>query len=339
MDIQHHRVVDVPIPGEPEALVIARRPIPQPGPGQLLLRVHAAGVNYADIKQRQGVYDMPAGAPSVPGLEIAGEVVAGGPGTGRFKPSDAVCALVIGGGYADYCVVPELLCLPVPTGLSMVEAAGLPETVFTVWMAMFEQSRLAAGETVLVHGGGGGIGTTAIQMARAAGARVFATAGSDAKCARCVELGAELAVNHNTADFGDVLGRHLGSSSIDVVLDTVGAPYLARNLKLLAIEGRLCYLAGDGGREVQLDLLPVIQKRISITGASLRRRPVQEKARLAAAIEHRVWPWVVAGALRPQIGLVLPLEQAAEAHRALQERRVTGKVILTTQALQSVAAR
>jgi len=325
-----HCVIDIPVPGGLDALVLTSQPVPQPGPGELLVRVHAAGVNSADLKQRQGVYDMPEGASTVPGLEIAGEVAAAGSHTARFKPGDAVCALVIGGGYAQYCVVPEVQCLPVPAGLSMVEAAGLPETVFTVWMALFEQSRLAPGETVLVHGGAGGIGTTAIQMARAAGARVFATAGSDAKCARCVELGAEIAVNYNTHDFGEVLGKHLGSSSVDVVLDTIGAPYLARNLQLLAIEGRLCYLAGDGGREVQLNLLPIIQKRISLTGASLRRRPVREKAQLAAAIEHRVWPWVRSGALKPQIGLVLPLEQAAQAHLALQERRVTGKVILTT---------
>lgn len=214
----------------------------------------------------------------------------------------------------------------------MVQAAGLPETVFTVWMALFEQARLAPGETVLVHGGGSGIGTTAIQMARAAGARVFATAGSEEKCACCAALGAELAINYRNEDFGEILLARLGPSSVDVVLDIVGAPYLDRNLKLLATEGRLCYLAGDGGRTVQLDLLPVLQKRISITGASLRLRPVHEKARLAAAIEHRVWPWVRSGALRPQVGLVLPLEEAAQAHRALEERKVTGKAILVTRA-------
>jgi putative PIG3 family NAD(P)H quinone oxidoreductase len=243
----------------------------------VLVRVHAAGINSADLKQRAGVYDMPAGAPSVPGLEISGEVVAAGDGTVRFLPGDRICALVIGGGYGEYCAVPEVQCLPVPEGVSMVEAAGLPETVFTVWMAMFEQARLAPGETVLVHGGGSGIGTTAIQMARAAGARVFATA-SGGKCEICVKLGAELAIDYNAQDFGEVLGQLMGPSSIDVVLDIVGAPYLERNLKLLAIEGRLCYLAGDGGRTVQLNLLPVIQKRISITGASLRRRPVHETA-------------------------------------------------------------
>ena len=332
MDLALHQVVDVPVPGGPQALVLATRALPKPGHGEVLVRVHAAGVNAADIKQREGRYDMPAGAPTVPGLELAGEVVGCGEGVQRFKAGDRVCALVIGGGYGEYCAVPEGQCLPIPGGLDMVHAAGLPETVFTVWMALFEQSRLLPGETVLVHGGGSGIGTTAIQMARASGARVFATAGGAAKCRHCVALGAELAINYHEQDFGEVLSDRLGDSSVDVVLDIVGAPYLERNLKLLAIEGRLCYLAGDGGRTVQLNLLPIIQKRISLTGASLRRRPMQEKARMAAAIEHRVWPWIESGAVRPQIGLVLPLEQVAQAHMALQERRVTGKVILTTRA-------
>lgn len=332
MEPASHRVVDVPRPGGLEALVLATQAIPQPQHGEVLVRVHAAGVNGADLKQREGRYDMPPGAGTVPGLEIAGEVVACGPGTRRYREGDRICALVIGGGYGEYCAVPEGQCLPVPGALDMVQAAGLPETVFTVWMALFEQARLAPGETVLVHGGGSGIGTTAIQMARAAGARVFATAGSSEKCACCVTLGAEIAINYQQEDFGEVLLARIGASSVDVVLDTVGAPYLDRNLQLLATEGRLCYLAGDGGRTLQLNLLPVLQKRISITGASLRLRPVHEKARLAAAIERRVWPWVRSGALRPQIGLVVPLEQAAQAHRALEERRVTGKAILLTRA-------
>lgn len=324
-----YRAIDIPSSGGLNSLVLTEKPIPKPGYGELLIKVHAAGVNFADIKQRQGVYDMPAGAPSVPGLEISGEVVLCGLGTTRFRQSDLVCALVIGGGYAEYCVVPEVQCLPIPEGVSLLEAAGLPETVFTVWMAMFEQSRLSPGETVIVHGGAGGIGSTAIQMAKAAGARVLATAGSDIKCRKCLMLGAELAVNYNSEDFGDVFVKHLGESNVNIILDTVGAPYLDRNLKLLTIEGRLCYLAGDGGRKVQLDLLPIIQKRITITGASLRRRPIQEKANLAKAIEHCVWPWVKSGALRPQIGLVLPLEKAFEAHSALEDRQVIGKVILT----------
>jgi putative PIG3 family NAD(P)H quinone oxidoreductase len=327
-----HHVIDIPKPGGLEALVWTEQPIPQPAHGEVLVRVHAAGVNAADHKQREGVYDMPAKAGTVPGLEIAGEIAACGTGTSRFKPGDRVCALVIDGGYAEYCVVPEVQCLPVPEGIDMVQAAGLPEAVFTVWMALFDQARLAPGETVLVHGGGSGIGTTAIQMARAAGARVFATAGGAAKCARCVELGAELAIDHQTQDFGQVLGEKLGPASVDVILDIVGAPYLARNLELLAIEGRLCYLAGDGGRVLQLDMAQLLKKRLHITGGSLRRRPIAEKARLAATIEHRVWPWVKSGAVRPQIGLTVPLKEAAKAHEALQQRKVTGKVILVTEA-------
>lgn len=327
-----YTVVDVPEAKDEDALVLTSKQLPEPGPGELLIQVHAAGVNLADTKQARGGYDMPSGAGTVPGLEIAGKVVARGAGATRQFPDDEVCALVIGGGYAEYCLVPEAQCLPIPRGLSMVEAAGLPETVFTVWMALFEVAQLEAGETVLVHGGGGGIGTTAIQMAAAAGARVFATAGSDQRCDLCTDLGAELAVNYRARDFGEVLLDRLGPSSVDVVLDTVGAPHLASNIRLLAIGGRLCYLAGDGGREIDLDLLPVMQKRLSITGGSLRRRPVADKARLAAQIEHRVWPWVETGSLRPQVGLVLPLEQAAEAHAALIERRVPGKVVLTTKA-------
>ena len=225
--------------------MLESRPVPQPGPGELLVRACGGG---EPRRHQAAAWRRPhaAGAPTVPGLEIAGEVVASGPGTGRFKPADRICALVIGGGYAEYCVVPEVQCLPVPAGLTMVEAAGLPETVFTVWASLFEQCGLGPGETVLVHGGGGGIGTTAIQMARAAGGRVFATAGSDERCTRCTQLGAEIAVNYNTHDFGEVLGKHLGPSAVDVVLDT-SAPPTSRNLELLAIEGRLCDLAGDGG--------------------------------------------------------------------------------------------
>jgi NADPH:quinone reductase len=330
--VQTHRVVDVPVPGAPQPLVLCSKPVPKPGPGELLVCVHAAGVNLADVKQSSGTYDMPPGAGSIPGLEIAGEVIGFGAGTSRFRPGDRVCALVIGGGYAEYCVVPEVQCLPIPGELDMVEAAGLPEAVFTVWMALFEQARLGPGETALVHGGAGGIGTAAIQMAKAAGARVLATAGSDERCARCVELGAEIAVNYRNADFGEVFADRLGESAVDVIVDTVGAPHVNSNLRLLAMEGRLCYLAGDGGRTVELNLLPVIQKRIKVTGASLRRRPVHEKGVMRAAIEHRVWPWVERGELRPQIGMVLPLDQADEAHRALLSREVTGKVILTTNA-------
>lgn len=336
----HHTVIDIPEPGPGfDALVPTERPVPEPGAGEILVRVHAAGVNLADTKQRRGTYDLPPGSTSVPGLEISGEVVGTGTGTTRFSIGDRLCALVKGGGYAEYVAVPEVQCLPVPGGLSMVEAAGLPETVFTVWMALDEVSGVAPGETVLVHGGAGGIGTTAIQIAAAAGARVFATAGSDSRCERCVELGAELAVNYNTDDFAEVVEDRVGAASVDVIVDTVGAPYIEQNLRLLAVGGRLCYLAGDGGRTIDLDLLPIMQKRIRLTGGSLRRRPVHEKGVLAAQIEHRVWPWVAGGALRPQVGLVLPLGEAPEAHRALEGRQVTGKAILVTDACVDAPSR
>lgn len=334
MEVKVNHFIDVPQPGGHDALLWTSGPMPVPGPEQLLIEVYAAGVNLADTKQRMGTYDMPPGAPRVPGLEVSGRVIATGEGNVGFKVGDKVCALVAGGGYAEYCVIPAGQCLRIPKGISMTEAAGLPETIFTVWMALFDQANLAPGETVLVHGGAGGIGTTAIQLARAAGARVLATAGSTQRCQACVDVGAELAINYKSDDFADVIKERLGESSVDVILDTVGAPYIERNLRIARIEGRICYLAGDSGRVINLDLLPVMQKRLKITGGSLRRRPVIEKARLASAIEHRVWPWIESGLIKPKIGMVLPLQQASEAHRALEAREVLGKVILTTKALE-----
>lgn len=322
------RAIDIRGQGGPEVLVMAEFPLPAPGPGEVLIEVHAAGVNRADLKQREGTYVMPAGAPTVPGLEVCGVVRACGPGAQRFRPGDPVCALVIGGGYAEACVCPEVQCLPLPAGLSFVEGAALPEAVFTVWMSIFEQARFGAGETVLVHGGASGIGTAAIQMTRAAGARVFATAGSAEKVARCVELGAELCVNYRTQDFRAVLRERVGTRGIDVILDLVGAPYAEANLDLLGLHGRLCYIAGDAGREIKLDIRPLMMKRATVTGATLRHRTVADKGRLAGEIERRVWPWVASGELRPQVGLVLPLENAADSHRALEAGEVIGKAIL-----------
>ena len=323
-----YRAIDIEAPGGPEVLVMTQRTIPEPLPHEVLIEVHAAGVNRADLKQREGTYLMPPGAPSVPGLEVCGVVAACGQGTKRFRPGDKVCALVIGGGYAEYCVCPELQCLPLPAGLSYVDGAALPEAVFTVWMSVFEQARLGLGETLLVHGGASGIGTAAIQMARTAGARVFATAGSAAKTAHCERLGAELAVDYKQQDFRAVLLDRLGNQGIDVILDLVGAPYLEANLDLLGTGGRLCYIAGDGGREIRLDVRRLMMKRAYITGATLRHRSIAEKGRLADEIERRVWPWVARGALRPQVGRIVALENAAEAHRALAAGEVIGKVIL-----------
>lgn len=323
-----YRAVDIAASGGPEVLVLVDKPLLQPLPHEVLIEVHAAGVNRADIKQREGTYPMPPDAPSVPGLEVCGVVAACGEAATRWHPGDKVCALVVGGGYAEYCVCPEVQCLPLPSGLTFIEGAALPEAVFTVWMSVFEQARLAPGESLLVHGGASGIGTTAIQMARAAGARVFASAGSAAKTARCMELGAELAINYKQQDFGDALRAHLGGRGIDVILDLVGAPYLERNLELLSIGGRLCYIAGDAGREIKVDLRPLMMKRAYITGATLRHRTIADKGRLAGELERRVWPWVERGALRPQVGLTVRLEKAADAHRALEAGEVIGKAIL-----------
>lgn len=326
-----YRAIDIAAPGGPEVLVAVDRPLPQPLPHELLIEVHAAGVNRADLKQREGTYLMPPGAPTVPGLEVCGVVRACGDATTRFCPGDKVCALVIGGGYAQMCVCPEVQCLPLPDGLSFIDGAALPEAVFTVWMSVFEQARLGIGETVLIHGGASGIGTAAIQMARAAGARVFATAGSPVKTAHCESLGAELAVDYKKQDFHSVLRKRLGSGGVDVILDLVGAPYLESNLDLLATGGRICYIAADAGRELKVDVRQIMMKRACITGATLRHRSIADKGRLAAQIERRVWPWVASGALRPQIGLTLPLEQAGDAHRALDAGDVIGKVILVAR--------
>ena len=323
-----HRAIDIARPGGPETLVMVERMRPTPGPEEVVIEVHAAGVNRADLKQREGTYPMPPDAPSVPGLEVSGIVAACGEAVARFRPGDRVCALVIGGGYAEYCAAPEVQCLPLPAGLGFVEAAALPEATFTVWMSVFEQARLAPGETILVHGGASGIGTTAIQMARAAGARVFATAGSAAKTLRCTELGAELAIDYRKQDFRDALRQHLGARGIDVILDLVGGPYLERNLDLLGIGGRLCYIAGDAGAEIKVNIRALMLKRAYITGATLRHRTIADKGRLAGEIERRVWPWIERGVLRPQIGLTVPLERAAEAHRALEAGEVIGKVVL-----------
>lgn len=326
-----YRAIDIKTPGGPEVLVMSERTLPKPLPHEVLVEVHAAGVNRADLKQREGTYLMPPDAPSVPGLEICGVVSACGEATTRFGPGDKVCALVIGGGYAEYCVCPEVQCLPLPVELSYVEGAALPEAVFTVWMSAFEQARLGVGETFLVHGGASGIGTAAIQMARAAGARVFATAGSATRTAHCERLGAELAIDYKKQDFRAALRERLGPQGLDVILDIVGAPYLESNLELLATGGRLCYIAGDGGREIRVDIRPLMMKRAYITGATLRHRSIAEKGRLASEIERRVWPWVARGALKPQVGLTVTLENAAEAHRALAAGEVIGKVILKTR--------
>lgn len=324
-----HRVIDIPRIGGPEALVLAERPMPKPLAHEVLIEVHAAGVNRADVMQRQGTYPMPSWAPSVPGLEVAGVVAACGDEVTRWKIGDRVCALVIGGGYAEYCVAPSVQCLPVPERLSLVEAAGLPEVVFTVWISIIEQAQLLPGETLLVHGGASGVGSMAIQVAVAFGSPVIATAGSDERCEACRRFGAELAVNYRARDFENAVREHTGGDGVDVILDMVGAAYVERNLALMKIGGRLCYVAFPTGHQASYDLRQVTMRRLKITGVNLRHRPIPEKGRLTELIERRIWPLIERERIDPVIGATVPLAEAAEAHRLLEAGKVIGKAVLT----------
>lgn len=299
---------------------------PEPGPGEILIRVAAAGINRPDLMQRAGFYPPPPGAPETLGLEVAGEIEAIGAGVSRWKLGDQVCALLAGGGYADYALADAGAALPVPNGLTMVEAAALPETVFTVWANGFEAGALKPGETLLVHGGASGIGTTAIQMAKAHGAQVFATAGDAAKCALCEKLGATRAINYRSEDFEDIV-RDAGGA--DVVLDMVGGPYLQKNLNLLKEGGRCVMIAFLQGAQAEVNLMRLMLKRLTLTGSTLRSRPKQEKARLAREIERVVWPWIEAGKVKPIIDSTFPLSEAEAAHARLQSGGHAGKIVLT----------
>lgn len=324
-------------PGGPDALKAVERPVPVPRAGEVLLRIHAAGVNRPDILQRLGKYPAPSGAsPDIPGLEVAGIVSAIGPPTEewarRWNVGDAVCALVSGGGYAEYCAAPEPQCLPVPGALEFAAAAALPETYFTVWTNLFQRGRLVRGQSVLVHGGSSGIGTTAIQLARAAGATVYATAGTRDKCAACERLGAEQAINYRTMDFVQAVNELTAGRGVDVVLDIVGGDYLGRNIDCLAVDGRLVQIGLLGGAKGEVNLAPVMQKRLTITGSTLRIRPVAEKGAIARELEQHVWPLLAAGRVAPVIHGTLPLTRAAEAHRLLEAGQVIGKLVLLTGA-------
>lgn len=316
-------------PGGPEVLTPVTAPVPRPGPDELLVRVKAAGVNRPDVMQRQGLYPPPAGAPETPGLEVAGEVVAIGAPDGRFKLGDRVNALVAGGGYAEYCLTHTLCTLPVPRGLSDSEAGAIPETFFTVWTNVFEAGALKPGETLLVHGGTSGIGTTAIMLATALGARVFTTAGSDEKCAFARRLGAAAAVNYQREDFAEVLAPLAGKHGIDVVLDMVGGDYIPKDLALLGRRGRHVSIAFLKGPTVELNFLPVMLKRLIVTGSTLRPRSPTEKGEIARALEEKVWPLLEAGRIRPVIDSTFPLREAAAAHRRLEDAAHIGKIVLT----------
>jgi NADPH2:quinone reductase len=320
--------IEITAPGPPDVLRPTRRPVPSPGPGEVLIKVKAAGVNRPDLMQRQGLYAPPPGASDIPGMEVAGDVVAVGSGVGDWRVGDEVCALLSGGGYAEFCVAPAPQCLPVPKGLDAIQAAALPETVFTVWTNVFDRGRLHAGETLLVHGGSSGIGTIAIQMGRAFGARVFATAGSPEKCAACERLGAERAVDYKKEDFVAVLREATAGRGVDVVLDIVGGDYVPRNVELLAVEGRLVQIALQQGPKVELDLRPVLQRRLTLTGSTLRPRTVEQKGAIARSLEMDVWPFIEAGRIRPVIHATVPLAEAALAHHVLETGAHIGKVVL-----------
>ena len=326
------RAIEITSFGRPDVLRAVDRPDPVAGAGELLIRVAAAGVNRPDVLQRKGHYPVPPGASDLPGLEVAGEIVNGDAAAmaaAGLHLGDRVCALVAGGGYAQLCVAPVEQCLPVPKGLSDVEAASLPETFFTVWSNVFDRAQLKAGETLLVQGGTSGIGVTAIQLAKAAGATVIATAGSDDKCAACMQLGADHAVNYKTHDFETEVQRITGGRGVDVVLDMVAGAYVAREINCMAEQGRLVIIAVQGGVQAEFDAGLVLRRRLTITGSTLRPRPVAFKAAIAQALKANVWPWIEAKRVRPVIFQTFAADDAAEAHTLMESNQHIGKLVLT----------
>jgi NADPH:quinone reductase len=326
------KAIEITRYGAPEVLSLTERADPVPGSGEVLIRVAAAGVNRPDVLQRKGHYPVPPGASDLPGLEVAGTIVSGdvaAMATAGFHMGDRVCALVAGGGYAQLCVAPIGQCLPVPQGLTDVEAASLPETFFTVWSNVFDRARLQTGETLLIQGGTSGIGVTAIQMAKAAGARVIATAGSDDKCAACLALGADHAINYRTLDFAEEARRLTDGRGVDVILDMVAGDYVAREVTCLAEDGRLVIIAVQGGVAAQFDAGLVLRRRLAITGSTLRPRPVAFKAAIAASLRLKVWPWLADGRVKPVIFKQFPAAQAAQAHALMETNQHIGKLVLT----------
>jgi putative PIG3 family NAD(P)H quinone oxidoreductase len=322
------RVVEATEPGGPEVLAVRERPTPAPGPDEVLIRVAAAGLNRADILQRRGLYPSPPGAPPWPGLEAAGTIESVGANVRDPGVGSRVCVLLAGGGYAEYCVAPAALCLPVPDSLTLVEAASLPEAYFTVWSNLYEFARLTSGERLLVHGGSSGIGVTAIQLAKALGSRVAVTAGSDDKCRFCERLGAEIAINYRTTDFVSALQEFTHGQGVNVVLDMVGGSYLARNLAVLAPEGRLVVIATQGGAQAEIDLRAVMMKRLVITGSTLRPRSVEFKQQIRDQLLARVWPLIANERLKPVVDRVFPFAEAPAAHAYLESGAHIGKIVL-----------
>ena len=321
--------IEISQPGEPEVLKATERPDPVPGPGEVLIRVAAAGVNRPDVLQRRGAYPPPPGASDIPGLEVAGTIATAGAGVEGWRTGDAVCALVSGGGYATMCVAPAPQCLRVPATLDLVSAAAIPETFFTVWSNVFDRGRLQVGETVLFHGGTSGIGTTAIQLAVARGATVFATAGSDEKVQACEALGARRAINYRTQDFVEVIRDVTAGRGVDLILDIMCGSYLNRNLAALAVDGRLVQIGLMGGESASIDLRRVLGRRLTITGSTLRPRSVEEKGAIASALAREVWPLLEAGTVKPIVYQTFPLADAAAAHRVMESSEHVGKIVLT----------
>ena len=322
-------VIAIRSPGGPDVLVPEQRPTPAPAAGEILVKVAAAGVNRPDVMQRMGLYPPPPGATDIPGLEIAGEVVARGAGANRWKDGDKVMALVVGGGYAEYCLAHETHALPIPPSVSAVEAAAVPETFFTVWYNVFERGRLSAGETLLVHGGSSGIGTTAIKLAKAMGARVIATAGSPEKCAACRELGADVAVDYKTEDFVAATKKATDGRGADVILDMVGGSYIERNYEAAAVEGRVVQIAFQDASHADVDFRRLMFKRLTHTGSTLRARAIADKAAIARAVEDKVLPLIAAGRVKPVIDSTFPLREAAAAHARMETSQHVGKIVLT----------
>jgi NADPH:quinone reductase len=322
-------VVAIRSPGGPEMLVPEQRPMTQPGEGEVLVKVAAAGVNRPDVMQRMGLYPPPKGASDIPGLEIAGEVVAVDGAVSEWKAGDRVTALVAGGGYAQFCTVHETNALPIPDGLTEVEAAAIPETFFTVWHNVFERGGLKPGETLLIHGGSSGIGTTAIQLAKAFGARVITTAGSAEKCEACRKLGADVAVNYKTEDFVAITKKATGGNGAELIVDMVGGDYIGRNYEAAAVEGRIVQIAFQGSPKATVDFRRIMLKRLTHTGSTLRARAVAEKAAIAKGLEENVWPLLAAGTVQPVIYQTFPLAEAAAAHALMESSKHIGKIVLT----------
>ena len=326
------KAVEITSYGAPEVLRLGARPAPVDGPGEVLIRVSASGVNRPDVLQRMGNYPVPPGASDIPGLEVAGVIVSGDAkamAAAGLKPGDRVCALVAGGGYAELCLAPIGQCLPVPEGLSDIEAASLPETFFTVWSNVFERARLQPGETLLIQGGSSGIGVTAIQIAKAMGATVLVTAGSDDKCAACVALGADHAINYRTSDFAEEVKRITNGQGVNVILDMVAGSYVAREIECLAEDGRLAIIAVQGGAKAEINAGLVLRKRLTVTGSTLRPRSAEFKAAIAKALKEKVWPLIARGAIKPVIHSTFAAADAAKAHALMESNQHVGKIVLT----------